>query len=370
MRQAFVQSAVPRRASSLRLRHYLQEAEPEVKHVELGKTGLWVSRVGLGGIPVQRLTEAEAVTLIQHALDLGITFLDTANAYTTSEERMGQAIAGRRSQVVLATKTMARDRATAEEHLALSLRRLKTDAIDLWQLHNIGTFEALDQVLGPDGAMEAASKALQAGKVRHVGFSSHSMDVARRAVTMGLFETVQFPLNFISDEAVDELLPLVRQHGLGFIAMKPFGGGLLGHAPLAIKFLLQLPDVVPDPGVEKAAEIDEIVQIVNGSWELTSAEQAEMARLHLDLGTRFCRRCDYCQPCSHGVQISVLLHLRGFHKRFPLDVFATGFPAQAAQSGRQCQECGDCEERCPYGLPIREMVADNVTFFDSMITVV
>jgi hypothetical protein len=113
MRQAFVQSAVPRRASSLRLRHYLQEAEPEVKHVELGKTGLWVSRVGLGGIPVQRLTEAEAVTLIQHALDLGITFLDTANAYTTSEERMGQAIAGRRSQVVLATKTMARDRATA-----------------------------------------------------------------------------------------------------------------------------------------------------------------------------------------------------------------------------------------------------------------
>lgn len=338
-----------------------------MQHVTLGKTGLSVSRVGLGGIPIQRLTEREAIAVVQHALDLGITFLDTANAYTTSEERMGKAIAGRRDDVVLASKTMARDRAAAEEHLALSLRRLNTDAIDLWQFHNISTFQQLDQVLGPDGAMEAASRALQAGKVRHVGITSHSMDVARQAVTMGVFETVQFPLNFISDEAVDDLLPLVQQHGLGFIAMKPFGGGLLGHAPLAIKFLLQFPDVVPDPGVEKAGEIDEIVGVVDGSWELTPVELAEMARLRAELGTRFCRRCDYCQPCPQGVQISVLLHLRGFHKRFPAEVFATGFPAQAAQSGRKCQECGECEERCPYRLPVRELVADNVAFFDSVV---
>jgi uncharacterized protein len=157
-----------------------------MKTVRLGKTDLHVSAVGFGGIPIQRLTEAEAVRVVQGCLDLGVTFIDTANGYTTSEERIGQALAaspGRREQVVIATKTGARDRAGAQAHLELSLQRLQTDYIDVWQFHGVSTPEALEQVLGPGGAMEAAQEAKRAGKVRHIGVSSHSMQVAQKMVS-------------------------------------------------------------------------------------------------------------------------------------------------------------------------------------------
>lgn len=339
-----------------------------MRTVRLGKTEMWVSRVGFGGIPIQRLSEAEAIRVVQRCIDLGVTFLDTANGYTTSEERIGKAIAGRRERLVIATKTAARDRATAEEHLELSLRRLNTEYIDLWQFHSVSSFEAYEQVLGPDGAMEAAQAALGAGKVRHIGLSSHSMDVALKAVASGLFETIQFPFNFVTNEAAAELLPLARQHDLGFIAMKPFAGGLLDDANLAIKYLLQFEGVVPDPGIERVEEIEEIVRIVNGPWELTVQERREIERIRAQVDTRFCRRCDYCQPCPEGVRISVIMNLRSFWKRFPAEIFIAGWAAEAVEGARRCVQCGECEEKCPYGLPIREMITENLAFYDQVIS--
>jgi predicted aldo/keto reductase-like oxidoreductase len=335
-----------------------------VKTITLGETGLEVSRIGFGGIPIVRLSEPEAVRVVRHCLDAGITFLDTANSYSTSEERIGMAIVGRREGLVIATKTTARDKATAQEHLDLSLRRLNTDVVDLWQLHNVSSIEAYERVLGPGGALEAAREARQAGKVKHIGISSHSLDVALKAADSGLFETMQFPLNYITTEAADELLPLTRQQGMGYIAMKPFGGGMLHDARLSIKYLLQFDDVLPDPGIETVEELEEIVALVEGPWELTAAEQQEIERLRVEVGTRFCRRCDYCQPCPEGVRISMILHLRGFWRRFPPEVFYTGWASQAAASARACVECGECEERCPYHLPIREMLAENLAFYD------
>lgn len=337
-----------------------------MKTVLLGKTRLEVSRVGFGGIPIQRLSEAEAIKVVQHCIDLGITFLDTANGYSTSEERIGKAIAGRRQGLVVATKTGARDKAAAQEHLELSLRRLNIDTIDLWQLHNVSSFEAYERVLGPDGAMEAAQEALRTGKVRHIGITSHSMDVALKAVSSGLFETIQFPLNFVTSEPVEELVPLAQEHNLGFIAMKPFGGGLLGQANLAIKYLLQFDTVVPDPGIEKIEEIDEIVDIVNGPWELTPRERQEIEHIRAQMGARFCRRCDYCQPCPQGVRISVIMGLHSLWKRFPPGMFLRDWVVEAVETGRNCAQCGECEERCPYDLPIREMLTENLEFYDSI----
>ncbi|UCC64833.1 MAG: aldo/keto reductase [Anaerolineae bacterium] len=332
--------------------------------VRLGKTGLEVSRVGFGGIPIQRLSEGEAVKVVRRCLDLGITFLDTANNYTTSEERIGKAVAGRREQVVIATKTGARERATAQEHLGLSLKRLNTDYVDLWQFHNVSTFEAYEQVLGPDGAMAVAQDALRAGKVRHIGITSHSMDVALRAVPSGRFETLQFPFNFVTHEPAKELVPLAQAHDVGFIAMKPLAGGLLDDANLAIKYLLQFENVVPDPGIERPEEIEEIVEILTGSWELTSQERQELERFRGQVGTRFCRRCEYCQPCPEGVRIPIIMNLRSFWKRFPAERFFTGWIAEAVEVARRCVECGECEEKCPYHLPIREMIVENVGFYD------
>ena len=335
-----------------------------MKTLRLGKTGLQVSRIGFGGIPIQRLTDDEAIKVVQRCLDLGVTFLDTANGYTTSEERIGKAIAGRREQVILATKSTGKDKATAQEHLELSLKRLNTDYIDLWQFHNVSTFEAYDQILGPNGAMEAAQEALKIGKIRHIGITHHSLDVALKAVPSGHFETVQVPFNFVTNEAEDKLLPLAQNYDVGFIAMKPMAGGMLQDANLAIKWLLQFENVIPDPGIEEIEEIEEIVEIVSGAWELTPQEQQEIERIRMEVGTRFCRRCQYCLPCPEGISIPLMMNLPSFWKRFPAEWFSLIRLAEVVETARGCTQCGECEEKCPYDLPIREMLIENIAFYE------
>jgi predicted aldo/keto reductase-like oxidoreductase len=336
-----------------------------MRTVRLGRTNLEVSRVGFGGIPIQRLEEAEAIRVVQRCLDLGVTYLDTANSYTTSEERIGKALAGRREQVVIGTKTAARDRDTAREHLELSLRRLHVESIDLWQFHNVSTPEVYKQVLGPGGAMETARWALEHGLVRHVGITSHSLETALEAVPSGLFETVQFPFNFVTNEAAEKLVPLAREHDVGFIAMKPMGGGMLSDAKLAIKFLLQFDHVVPDPGIERVEEIEEIVAIARGSWELAPDERQAIEQIRDEVGTRFCRRCGYCEPCPEGVRVSLLMNLPSMIQRMPRERVAAGPFAEAVVSGGQCIECGECEEKCPYLLPIREMLVEHIALYES-----
>jgi aryl-alcohol dehydrogenase-like predicted oxidoreductase len=183
----------------------------------LGKTGLRVSRIGFGGIPIQRVSEEEAVQVVHRCIELGVTLLDTANAYTNSEARIGKALAvlpGQREQLVIATKTAARDRATAWQHLGQSLRDLGLDVIDLWQLHNVSSIDSYEQVLAPGGALEAAQEARRAGLIRHIGISSHSMEVALQAVSSGHFETLQFPFNFVTREPAEngltDLDPLIE----------------------------------------------------------------------------------------------------------------------------------------------------------------
>ena len=343
-----------------------------MKRVRLGKTGLEVSRIGFGGIPIQRLNEAEAVRVVARCLELGVNFLDTATGYSTSEERIGKAIAGRRQGLVLATKSPARDAGTATAHIDQSLRRLGVEVLDLWQLHNVSTMEALDRVLAPGGALEAGRRAVEAGKVRHVGITSHSMEVALKAVPMGCFETVQFPFNFVTSEPAERLLPLAREHDVGFIAMKPLGGGLLSNARLCLKWLLQY-DVVPDPGIERVAEIEEIVSIVDGMVEgdpaLTPEEWAEIERIRADVGTRFCRRCGYCEPCPEGVRVSALMTLESMIKRLPVErvISPSGWVAPAVVSAAGCIECGECEEKCPYQLPIREMMAEHLALYERIV---
>jgi len=331
-----------------------------MRKVRLGKTGLMVSRVGMGGIPIQRPPFDEAVKIINRALDLEVNFIDTALGYGDSEERIGKAITDRRDEVILATK------GGRLKHIERSLKRLNTDYIDLWQFHNIASLEELKQVLGSGGGMEGAKEALRAGKIGHIGFSSHNLEVAKKAVTSGQFETVQFPLNFIAREAADELVGLARDNDIGFIAMKPFAGGNIRDANLAIKYLLQFDNVVPDPGIEKVEEIEEIVGIVNGSWEITQKESLKMDEIQSKLGERFCRQCMYCMPCPNGVEIWLLMYMRNLHRLWPLEEFLSGWMAEAAESGKNCVQCGECERKCPYHLPIREMIAENMAFYESV----
>jgi predicted aldo/keto reductase-like oxidoreductase len=334
-----------------------------MEKMRLGKTGMMVSKLGFGGIPIQRDTEDEAVAVVRRCLDLGITFLDTANGYTTSEERIGKAIKGRREGVFLATKSGARTADDIKSHLKLSLKRLGTDYIDLYQFHGVSRAEHLKIVLDPGGLLAVVEEARKAGVVKHIGITSHSMDIAKEAVKSDCFETLMFPFNFITDEAADELLPLCREHDVGFIAMKPLGGGMLENATVAFKYLFQFPDIVPIPGIEKTHEIEEIVRLLEEQPQMTEPEWQEMQRLKKELGTRFCHRCDYCQPCTVEIPISTVMTCRSFFKRMPPERFFGGMVDGAMEKAANCTECGECEARCPYNLPIREMIAETVKWF-------
>lgn len=335
-----------------------------MRQTKLGKTGLMVSRIGFGGIPIQRLDDDEAVEVVRGCLDLGVRFIDTANGYTTSEERIGRAIAGRRDELVIATKTHARDRAGARENLELSLRRLGTDHVDVYQLHGVSNDDALARITAPGGAYEALVEAKQQGLIGHIGVSSHSIDTAKALVSSGLFETIQYPFNFIADEAERELLPLVRASGMGFIAMKPMGGGLIPNARLAIRYLAQFDDVVPDPGIQAVSEMAELIAALPlGTGHLDRADRQEMEAIRAELGTHFCHRCDYCQPCSEEIAISTVLSIGSNMRRFPMErVFGEQMTA-TIQKALDCEDCGLCEQRCPYNLSIREMLKERAAFY-------
>jgi predicted aldo/keto reductase-like oxidoreductase len=341
--------------------------EKHLKTMRLGKTGLEVSRVGIGGIPILRLPEKEAVEVIRYALDLGITFIDTANAYTSSkkssEELIGQGVTGRRDQVVIATKSSVRTKKGALKHIQFSLKRLDTDYIDIWQFHSVSNDEAYEKIMAPGGAMEAANEALESGTIRHVGFSSHAIDISLKMVESGNFETIQFPINFVNNEAVERLVPLAKKMGVGFIGMKPFAGGNLRHADLAIKYLLQFDNVLPDPGVKSFQEIKEIVDIVEGSWELSVSDEKRMQDIRDELGTRFCRWCGYCMPCPNKVNISWLMNVRLVHS-YGDRYFNNA--AKAVETAQDCVQCGECETKCPYELPIMETIAANAEWFKNL----
>jgi predicted aldo/keto reductase-like oxidoreductase len=332
----------------------------------LGQTELQVSRIGFGGIPIQRVSGDEARRVIRRAFDLGVTFFDTANGYGTSEERIGAALCEERDQVILATKTPARDRDGALEHLELSLKRLRTDKIDLWQLHNVSSEENYAKVIGPGGALEAAREALRDGVAQHIGLTSHSMEIALKATASGLFETIQFPFNYVTREAEERLIPLAAEHDVGFIGMKPFAGGLLDDARLSIKYVLQWDSVIPDPGIESTDDIEGIVRVLNDDRQLTIEERQEIERVRGEVGNRFCRRCGYCLPCPAEIPIPVALNLISFMRRFPVDDLEGGWIADVVAKARACQQCGDCESRCPYELRIREMLVENVNAFEEL----
>jgi predicted aldo/keto reductase-like oxidoreductase len=181
-------------------------------------------------------------------------------------------------------------------------------------------------------------------------------------VASGDFETVQFPINFVNNEAVDKLVPLTKKMDVGFIGMKPFAGGNLRYADLAIKYLLQFDNVLPDPGVKSYQEIKEIVDIVNGSWEISPSDEKRMQDIRDELGTRFCRWCQYCMPCPNGVVISWLMNAR------LVDSYGDRYfknTAKAVESFQKCTQCGECETKCPYELPIMETIDANAEWFEN-----
>ncbi|MBN1191255.1 MAG: aldo/keto reductase [Dehalococcoidales bacterium] len=335
-----------------------------IECIRLGKTGMKVTRLGFGGIPIQRLDRNRAVEVVSRCLDLGINFLDTANGYSTSEERIGLAIAGLREKVFIASKTTTQTPGMMRKNLLLSLERLKTDYIDLYQFHNVSDFKTLDRIVGEERLLTFMEEAKKEGLIRHIGITSHQIDVAKKAVQSGLFETLMFPFNFLVPEAADVLLPVCKEKDVGFIAMKPLAGGLVENATVCIKYLMRFPQVVFIPGIEKIYEIDEIYGVIQGTSDMTETDLRQMEQIKLELGPGFCHRCDYCQPCTAGIPISMVLPLKSFFKRSPPETFFGQLAGPAMEKASGCVDCGECEERCPYHLPIRKMISEQIEWYE------
>jgi hypothetical protein len=333
--------------------------------LKLGGTDLEISEVGFGGIPIMPLPKNEAVAIVKYCFDRGITFFDTANMYLTSEEKIGSALETVRDKVVIATKTTQRDANGAAIHIDTSLKQLKTDWIDIYQFHNVSNKDALEQILAPQGAYEAVCKARDAGKIRFIGISSHSISTAMEALKTGLFQTLQFPFNFIENDPKNELFPFAYQNNIGIISMKPLGGGLLERADLCFGFLQQHPHVVPIPGIRAKKEADQIIQLYRHPQPLSKSDLKEMKIIQTVLGEKFCHRCEYCMPCEQGVQIPSVLIFQSAAKRLSPEV-VSAWLGKAMESVAQCIECGQCEEKCPYNLPIADLLKENLALFNEI----
>ncbi|MCL2512931.1 MAG: aldo/keto reductase [Oscillospiraceae bacterium] len=331
--------------------------------IRFGKTGLMVSKIAFGGIPIQRLSVGEAVKVVRGAINLGVNFIDTANGYSDSEEKIGLAIKDvPRDSLVLASKSGASDKKMFLSHLDLSLTRLGVDFIDLYQLHGVSSEEGYNAVFAEGGAYEGLEEAVRAGKVRFPAFSSHNIPVAMRIMREGRFAAVQLPFNYVDDEATKEAIPLAKELDMGFIAMKPFGGGLLSDANLSIKYLSQFDNIIPDPGIEKLSEMEEIARIIESNGPFTPADGLAIEKAKAELGSRWCHRCDYCRPCPQNIGISMVLNVESIMKRLPADR-TLAMAGHCMETARNCTECRACVKKCPYNLDVPALIKEKLALW-------
>ena len=324
-----------------------------MEYRKLGKTGLTISRMGFGGIPIQRIDAEGTRKLLHEMADKGINYIDTARGYTVSEEYLGYAMEGIRDKFVVATKSMARTKEAMAADIETSLRNLRTDHIELYQVHN-PSMEQLDQVIGKDGALEALMEAREAGRVGHIGLTCHSVQVFERALELDWVETIMFPYNIVESQG-EELIRKCTEKNVGFIAMKPLAGGAIEDASLALRYICANKNVtVVIPGMAEEGELDENIQACEDEKSLTEEELKKIEDVKKQLGTDFCRRCNYCAPGTVGINIPSVFLFAGYLQRYNLADWAKDRYSTLAVKASACVGCGECEKRCPYHLPIRE----------------
>ena len=335
-----------------------------MEYVTLGKTGLTISRLGFGGIPIQRVDVAATKTLITEMAAKGINYIDTARAYTVSEEFLGEALEGVRDKFVLATKSMSRTKEAMAADIETSLKNLRTDYIELYQVHN-PTLDQLEQVMAPGGALEALKEAKEAGKIGHIGLTGHSLELFEKAVNLDWVETFMFPYNIVETQG-EELMRKCTEKNIGFIVMKPMAGGAIDDPELALRFICSNKDAtVVIPGMYELKEIDQNLSAVENQAPLSESELEKIANIREQLGTNFCRRCNYCQPCSVGLDISTVFLLQGYYDRYGLVDWAKKRYDSLPVKASACVDCGACEPRCPYNLPIRQMLKEALPKFEA-----
>jgi predicted aldo/keto reductase-like oxidoreductase len=335
-----------------------------MKQITLGKTGLRVTRLGFGGIPIQRVNEIQAIETVRHAVKCGVDFIDTARAYTTSEKRIGQALKDLDKKIILASKSTSRKPADLRQDLEISLENLQRDYIDLYQCHYVKNEEDYQQIISPHGALDVLKEAKADGLIRHIGISTHSLDLADRILDDNIFETIMVCFSFLEPAAREIIIPKAIEKNVGLIAMKPFSGGVLDDPRLALKYVLAHPHILVIPGVESQKDFDENWRVFQGSWKFNDNEKNKIEETRQRYTKNFCRRCDYCQPCSEDIPIQMILGLRYLVKRFGDAYLENNWVKDNIETARQCSACEECMPRCPYELPIPDLIQNTIEWLD------
>ena len=336
---------------------------PDPKRMVLGRTGLEVYRLGFGGIPIQRVSEEEAVATVLHAIECGVDFIDTSRAYTTSERRIGLALkqAGEAARsIVVASRSHAKTGDRIRADLETSLKELDRDYLHLYMAHFVSNDAEYQTVISPGGALEALRRAKEEGLIGHIGITSHSLDVLQRAVDDELFDVIMVCFSFLEPRAREAVIPTALAKNIGVLAMKPFSGGVIDDAGLALRYALSEPGILVLAGVEHPGLFDENWAVFQKGDPLTEADKERITEIRQSYDKVFCRRCDYCQPCTEDIPIQTVVNLRSMVKRMGLETLMTGPLGQGVSKAKNCTECGDCLPRCPYGLPIPDLIRENL----------
>ena len=328
-----------------------------MNYVTLGKTGLNCAQISFGGIPIQRSDAANTKAVVDALEKYGMNYIDTARVYTVSEEYLGAALEGRRDKFILATKAMSRDYEGMKADIAISLDKLRTDYIDVYQIHNL-PLKDFDRVFGPGGAYEALVEAKEQGKIGHIGITLHNADALKRVVDeySHLLETVMFPYSIVENQG-EEVLREAKAKGLGTICMKPLAGGNLDDWRLALRYVCASDVIdIAIPGMGSTEEVDRNAAVAEELSPLTEEELTRCEAIRAELGSTFCRRCGYCAPCTVGIDIPGTFLNANYLRKYDLADWAKARYSKVPHPADQCIECGLCESRCPYQLPIREML--------------
>ena len=336
-----------------------------MKTVVLGTTGITSPQNAFGALPVQRDDFETAIKILRRAYEGGMTFFDTARAYSDSEEKMGLAFADVRSKINIATKTMAKTPDEMKAQLETSLKNLKTDYVDIYQFH------CVDQCYKPGdgtGMYETMEDFKRQGLIKHIGITAHKIGIAEECVNSGLYETMQFPFSYLSSQREIDLVNLCKEKNVGFIAMKGLAGGLITNAKAAYTFMTQYDNVLPIWGVQRMNELEEWLSFMKDSPVFDDDMRQFVEEDKKQFGTDFCRGCGYCMPCPQGILINNSARMSQMIRRAPTPAWTNDFWREAMAKIPNCTGCGACKKKCPYGLDIPTLLKKNYEDYQNILS--
>lgn len=330
-----------------------------MRNITLGSTGITVPQNGFGALPIQRISEKAAAEILRRAYEGGMRFFDTARAYSDSEEKIGAAFHGfkeARENVYIATKTAAQTPEQVREQFAVSLKNMELDYVDIYQFH------CVNQCYRPGdgtGMYECVQELKDAGQVRHIGITTHKLGIAKEIIASGLYETLQYPLSYLSSDEEIALVEECRKQNMGFIAMKGLAGGLINNATAAMAFMLQFDNVIPIWGIQRMSELEDWLAFMEKEPQLNNELRAFIEKERLELTGEFCRGCGYCMPCPAGITINQCARMSLMLRRAPSQAWLTPQMQEEMKKIEGCLGCGACRKKCPYELDIPTLLKKN-----------